>query len=1628
MRSISEINKQLSEAYYRQPIAKVEIDASGLSEEERAALLRLFFKEFAIDGGSNSDEGFLFSTYNDSDVNYTNSAQGVVSYDVLEDGRLAVLGIIDGGEGGWYSRIKILDSTDVGSWSWDGAYDSSSIFGVAPKSCSMWRLDGSGSGFGVLVSQPSPKVGIQNFPICMEKIDSTIYIGGCFLTAFGIDVNGIISFSPDNDEPHLVGGAGISGGDLPQLGNPYGDSAIFAMAKSNDGRYIYVGGCFAYIGDLLCNSVARYDTVTNTWSSLGRGLIYDSGETKQLGRVYSIVVDDDDNVYFGGLFTHIVSLTGEGGRTRTKERTNESSNPSYYIAVWNNEVDDWFIPTDLASYCFNGKVTKLVKRESDGRIFACGEFTHYWSPPDSFYPPDVPPPAPPLDELVGLAYRDGIEDTWHPVYYGVGYPYGYPISIYATDTDLYVISETYVHKLDFGTLTWTELAQTSKGKFVECTYIDGKFIVVGDFGDINSDSDLRYTAYYDGTWNQMTLSWPAYPMYWWQPHPKIYGVYAVSGSEVYILGVADADYGRPYDDGSGIFVWDGVDSFESVGPLQSKKSIMYLEYYINDGHLEVNRQKFSEAEGFIEIFSKIRPNRDNTDIDDCVLGLAYTTKGRKRIYKIIYDAVSDSLDLSYYTDLDIYNVYHESPYSPHDVSAGVLLDNGQAVILTSGTSNPNASISYDSVDIKYFLFDNVANLGDLSLRSSGVLKRVKYGVNYLDVDVLDDNTLLILLDYDDEYYIDSTGLSNNRYRFMALSSIDNINLANGISYFTRYGGYGEDTNLPGIYSFIVDSTIYTNGGLGYLAGEPYGRCLIKTLVVYDLLTISDHIQRISLSHNGTGTSAQLSLTVLNEFGVYDNTNLFRLGAIITLYLGFVDENGESHYDRIGDYEIISVSNNVEFGKKVIEIECSDLLNFINRTQFADASNPFISYISQIITDVPMYTVNDSTKSVSPSNPFTSKLIVSNCGYWQFIGNSSDPVNESRIKAANTNDAGSSSDPTNPAKQPMLYTATAGASVSNCEAFVSCFWETNGTCGGIGIIIAGNPSNVMDDSLMVVIRPSGDSTTVSLARTINRGTSIAPLGSRDDFFYQTISRQTVTLGNLRNAWYDFIVRKTGDRIDVYYKHELVKKYTKASTFYYSFNPTWYVDARYRGVMGLFAAPFRTNAASGRVVYMKKIYFYSLDKNFSATDITSDLLSRCTASLPADRKLVAYPEYRFYDDFSSASLSNDRWFNYSGATIVSDSLSGSGYALKLSSNGSVFSYIEGYNRHFIVRARIESVNGGIIFKLRRDIENGSEGYHQYLCRVVRSSSNTLVTIYKQTASNTFTELYTRTIDTLVLGSGYYDFTVSASGPHISIWCNNTLLATFKYLFISGNVENYSYNVTNRNIKFYYGFGGYNSNIYISKIYNSALDTIISGLEGVIGFTVNPGDYYGQRISDIIEASSGLYYVSGSRFIYGLLVPDEDKVSVFSDEPPYEFEDNMFKFSDSISMENWYTAVQTIGGDGKFGPLVVDQSYHGFSNDRIFYNFAEGVTDVTKLYDLGELKLKELTRNRYSENFSGFGNIGIELRDRVNIIVHQIPHDKSSDLSVDISRLVDGYELIYERSENGVNLSMDVKLIEG
>jgi hypothetical protein len=133
--------------------------------------------------------------------------------------------------------------------------------------------------------------GVNNTVAAFAIVGSNVYVGGGFTQAGGVPVKNVARFNAGSGVWSLMGTGATNG-----LSS---DVEAIAIAGSD----IFVGGSFTEAGGVVANRVARFNTTTRSWSSLGTGAA--NGVS---GSVYSIAVSGSD-VYVGGLFAQAGGAT-----------------------------------------------------------------------------------------------------------------------------------------------------------------------------------------------------------------------------------------------------------------------------------------------------------------------------------------------------------------------------------------------------------------------------------------------------------------------------------------------------------------------------------------------------------------------------------------------------------------------------------------------------------------------------------------------------------------------------------------------------------------------------------------------------------------------------------------------------------------------------------------------------------------------------------------------------------------------------------------------------------------------------------------------------------------------------------------------------------------------------------------------------------------------------------------------------------------------------------------------------------------------------------------------------------------------------------------------------------------------
>ena len=1355
-----------------------------------------------------------------------------------------------------------------------------------------------------------------------------------------------------------------------------------------------IDGDIFIVGNLtlgIANAIVKFSSIDNRFHTAVGGV---SGfpENFVVGAesnptIYSIVKTSDGMIYMGGSF----SLTGD-------------SQYSSCVA--------WLDPVNLEWHVMNGGVTqsglgqpsdnipivnRLVATSNDNIVvvgdfnFAGGNYTQgiaVWSHIEQRWLPDA------LDGIVGTVQdididsnniiyvcgdftgyalqaevaKASLNGSWEEVGDGINRVVE-KIAVSGDGSDIYIGCEASVtrdyeiFKYNIVGPAWDSLGELTIHKKLENMRVesDGNLYVGGDQLTIDGDN-VRGFGYYDGAWKELGGGMLGCDVIGWD--------YQLANE---ILVVGDW-WAGPNGANSNVAQWDGT----NYQPLLSESRKLHYIKCTNYTTFDSELTSFAATEEPAQLLREVKPISRNTGIwpvSDEIIAYAVSIDGENNLE---YISIAVGMFVLGHT-LGTVGVFSEYERPLSEISNP---DGGGFYIYIGG--HLSLSMMEEDVTNLYRVYVSGDNVSPPEL-----IKTYQGSITSFQVTGIS-NKYYLFSSFTGEEYTDKTGALNTVYR--EFGEIDNLSVSDFVStyYKTRYGGAGDLRTMPGTISIVCDNVLYTVGGLGHGTVSPYGPHFIQKLVETDLLAISDDILSWTLSHSGPNTAAQLSLEVANANGKWNDSIVFHLGSTLILYAGYNDGT-DDHYAEIARFTISSINNQITMGEQQIGIEANDYLTQLSQTQ----ASTLQQYSSQLINKVNFYY----------SNPFNERELVSIRGQWAYQSNV-------QIMAANLSDSSSAE-----AKYPVVYMAETGATVGDVDIEFR-MYISNKDRGLGGVIVAGNPADLEDGSLVVLMRARDTIINIYVA-VLKKTDNIAPLSLQEGHLFSSLG--SMNLYTAPQQWIYYRVRKQGGGIYVWWGTDGVN-YTYLGGVWVGFSPQWYKDNKNRGHVGLYAAPYRDTAHSNREVYFGQFNSYSLEKSQTVANIMWSIITNAYSGTDVVDTVSGF-EKRFEDDFADGIFTTTKWRfttseNINTYSVEVDSDASNGYALKLTSAtgqwGRVNYEMTGHNRCFTIRAKMSNT---LAISVRCAASPGPSEFSQGHTFFLRRDSN-WVWVSKHTGTTSGTWSHIRSLDPIpTIGTGYHTYTVTTLGKWLSLWIDDMLVITVEDTNIFAPATS--------TITEYYGVGTADT-AWIDYIKNDSLDTVITGLDGIIGFTINPGDFYNTKMEELADTCAGLYFMRGNTFIAGKLVPPADSVDVFDSGTPYEFKDNLFQYGNEISSEDWYTAVQVIDAEGKEGPLIVDPDADSFSYKKTYIHFAEGVTDSSELWDIGQHVLEEKKRNRRRESFKGFGQLALELRDRANIEVHRIPTDDSSPLDIDISRLVNSYTLAFSRGD-GPDLSLDVELVE-
>ena len=226
-----------------------------------------------------------------------------VAYSIEFDGGSGVFigGAFTASFGG-ATALNHIAFTDVSTWSPLGAGTDGPVYSLSLSGTNL-LVGGEFTTAGGIAAANAAIADVSDFPAAVSW------------SAAGSGTNGAVyAIVFDGEGTPSIGGnftESGTGAAMPYLGSysylwsamgeVSGGAATYGLnaeviAVTVYGTDIYIGGAFTHVGDIDANRIAKYDTLTGTWSALGDGI----GD----GYVYQILVESvSGDVYAGGSFT-----------------------------------------------------------------------------------------------------------------------------------------------------------------------------------------------------------------------------------------------------------------------------------------------------------------------------------------------------------------------------------------------------------------------------------------------------------------------------------------------------------------------------------------------------------------------------------------------------------------------------------------------------------------------------------------------------------------------------------------------------------------------------------------------------------------------------------------------------------------------------------------------------------------------------------------------------------------------------------------------------------------------------------------------------------------------------------------------------------------------------------------------------------------------------------------------------------------------------------------------------------------------------------------------------------------------------------------------------------------------------
>jgi hypothetical protein len=192
-----------------------------------------------------------------------------------------------GSSNGVNERVRALavagNEVYVGGWFTSAGGVSANCVARFNTQTNTWSALGTGSSNGVSGV-------VYPYVSALAVVGNEVFVGGYFTSAGGVSANCVARFNTQTNTWSALGTGsqnGVSGVSLPNV------SALAVV-----GNEVFVGGYFFFAGGVSANCVARFNTQTNTWSTLGTGS--SNGVNGPAVRALAVVGNE---VVVGGYFT-----------------------------------------------------------------------------------------------------------------------------------------------------------------------------------------------------------------------------------------------------------------------------------------------------------------------------------------------------------------------------------------------------------------------------------------------------------------------------------------------------------------------------------------------------------------------------------------------------------------------------------------------------------------------------------------------------------------------------------------------------------------------------------------------------------------------------------------------------------------------------------------------------------------------------------------------------------------------------------------------------------------------------------------------------------------------------------------------------------------------------------------------------------------------------------------------------------------------------------------------------------------------------------------------------------------------------------------------------------------------------